>query len=75
MRVSVASQPFCLLWHSPSVHCVNICCYDWFNKQTDWPVDEQDKVRQEGQTENDGMRKGEVRGVAKHRMSGTHKMR
>lgn len=36
------------------LYCVNICHCDGFNKQTDWPVSEQDKVRQNSQTENDG---------------------
>ena len=52
------------LWNNPSVHCANICYYNWFNKQTDRPVPKHDEVRQEIQTENDGMRKGRVRGVA-----------
>ena len=28
----------------PRVHC------DWFNKEADWPIAKQDKVRQENQT-------------------------
>ena len=24
------------LWNNPSVHCVNMYCCDWFNKQADW---------------------------------------
>lgn len=52
-----------MLWNNPSVHYVNICCYDRFNKQADWSIAEQDKVRWESQTENNRMRKGEVRGV------------
>ena len=40
---------------------MNICHYDWFNKQADWPIAEQDKVRWESQTENDGMRLSGVR--------------
>ena len=34
-----------VLWNNPSVHCVNICRYDWFNKQADWPIAKQDKAR------------------------------
>ena len=45
------------------MYTVKICHYDWFNKQADWPIAEQDKVRRESQTENDGMRKGEVGGA------------
>ena len=43
---------------------MNICCYGWFNKQADWPIGEQDKVKWERQTGDDGMKKGRVRGVA-----------
>ena len=32
------------------LHCVNICHCDWFNKEADWPIVRQDKVRQENQT-------------------------
>ena len=32
------------MWNFP-VHCVNICCCDWFNKEADWPIAGQDKVR------------------------------
>lgn len=61
MRIRSKSH---LLWNCPSVHSVNKCPYDWFNKQADWPVAEQDKVRWESQTETDGKRKGGVRGIA-----------
>lgn len=43
---------------------MNICCYDWLNKQDDRAITEQDKIKQESQIENDGMRKDRVRGVA-----------
>ena len=62
-RASTVRGQDLVLWNNPSVHCVNMCCYDWFDKQADGPVVEQDKVRQESQTENDGMKKGRVRGV------------
>lgn len=29
-----------ILWYS-----VKICCHDWLNKETEWPIAEQDKVR------------------------------
>ena len=32
------------------LYCVNICCWDWFNKEVDWSVTGQDKVRRENQT-------------------------
>lgn len=65
-----------MLWNNPSAHRVGICHYDWFNKQAEWPIAEQDKVRQDSQTENDGMRKGRVRELpARWRTSRTHKMR
>ena len=35
---------------------------DWFNKEADWPIAEQDKVRQENQIEY--AEKGGVRGDA-----------
>lgn len=64
-----------LLWNNPSIHCVNLCRYDWFHKQADWPIAEQDKVSQECQTKNYGMRKGGVKGVARQvELSQTHKM-
>lgn len=40
-----------LLWKTP-LHCVRIWHCDWFTKETDWPIAEQNKVRQESQTEN-----------------------
>lgn len=43
---------------------MNICCYDWLNKQDDRAIAEQDKIKQESQIKNDGMRKDRVRGVA-----------
>lgn len=33
-----------MLWNNPSVHCVDVCHYDCFNKQTDWPIAEWDKL-------------------------------
>lgn len=54
-----------VLWDNPSAHCVHIHLYDWFKKQTDWPIAEQDKVGWESQIENDRMRKGRVRRVAR----------
>lgn len=36
---------------------MNIGHCDWFNKQADHPIAEQDKVRQESQTENDRKKK------------------
>lgn len=51
------------------------CLCDWFKKQADWPIAEWDKVKQESQTENDGMRKDRVRRVTiQMEMSQTHKM-
>lgn len=55
-----------MLWNSPSVHCVNICWYDWFNKQADRPIAEQDKVWWESQTQTDRIMKGRIKGVASH---------
>ena len=40
---------------------MNIYHYVWLNKEADWSIAEQNKVRWESQTENDGMRKGGVR--------------
>ena len=39
---------------------MKICPCDWFNKQADWPIGEQNKDRQESQTQNAG-KKGKVR--------------
>lgn len=38
---------------------MNICHCDWFNKETDWPIAGQDKVRRENQTKDTG-KKGRV---------------
>ena len=35
-----------------TLHCVNVCCCDWFNKEADWPIIEQDNVRWDSQAEN-----------------------
>lgn len=43
---------------------MKICYCDWFNKQADWPITEEDNVRWDCQTENDAMKKGGVREVA-----------
>lgn len=40
---------------------MTICHYDWFKKQADWSIADQDKARQESQTGNDRMRKGGVK--------------
>ena len=34
------------------------------NKEADWPIARQDKVRRDNQTEDTGMKKGRVRGDA-----------
>ena len=41
-----------MLWNNPSVYSLYIYHCDWFNKQANWPIAEQDKVKQESQTEN-----------------------
>ena len=48
---------------------MNICHNGWFNTQTDWPIAEEDKVEWESQTENDGMKKGRVKGAASQMQS------
>lgn len=56
-----------------SVHSVNVCPCDWLNEQADWPpkwLPDEDKVRQERQTENDGIKKGRVRGVTSRMENG-----
>ena len=54
----VQEKKYCtVLWNNTSVYCVNLCRFDWFNKQADWSIAEQDKVRRESQTENDGRKK------------------
>ena len=57
------------LWSSAMelsfLYTVKICHCDWLNKETDWPIAEQNKVRQESQTENDGKKRGRVRGIAR----------
>ena len=42
---------------------MKICCCGWFNKEADWPIAEQDKVRQESQIENARKEKGRVRSL------------
>lgn len=54
-----------MLWNDLSVHCVNVCSYDWFKKQADQPITEQDKVRPESPTKNNGIRQARVRTVAR----------
>lgn len=51
-------SPVSILWNSP-LHCVKICHYDWFNKQADRPIVEQNKLRRESRTENTGRKKVE----------------
>lgn len=41
-------------------NAVNVCHCEWFNKQADWPIAEQNEVRQRNQTENAGNKKGRV---------------
>lgn len=43
---------------------MKICHCNWFNKEADGPIAEQDKYRQQSQIENDG-REGGVWGVAR----------
>lgn len=43
--------------------CKFVC--NWFNKEADWPIEGQDEVRQENQTEDTGKKKGEIRGVTR----------
>ena len=49
------------------LHCVTVCCYDWFNKEVDWPIAEQDKVQWESQTENAGKEKQGVQSCQRGR--------
>lgn len=51
------------LCNNPSTRCINIYHYDFFNQQADWPMEEQEKFSQERQNENDGLRKGRVKGI------------
>lgn len=39
------------------IYSVNTCHYDWFNKEADRPIAEQNKINQESQTENVGRRR------------------
>lgn len=39
---------------------MNICHCDWLNKEDDWSIVKQDKVRRESQTEDAGKEKGGV---------------
>lgn len=45
-------------------YAVKVCHCEWFNKQADWLIAEQSKVRQRNQTENAGNKKGRVIMVA-----------
>ena len=40
---------------------MNMYDSDWLNNEDDWPIPEQDKVRQESQTHTAGRKKGGVR--------------
>lgn len=53
---------------------MNICSYDCFKKEADRQIAEQDKFRPESPTENDGLRKGRVKGVDRQRTNQTHKL-
>lgn len=46
-------------WGIMPSYAVKICHCDWFNKQADWPIAEQHKVRQRNQTYS-GNKKGRV---------------
>ena len=50
---------------------MKICHCDWFNKEADWSIDEEGKVRQKSQTENDGKKKGGVREKVTRRFRGS----
>ena len=52
-----------MLWNNP-LYIVKICGCDWFNKEAEWQIAEQDKVWRKSQTKNHGKKKGGVRGVA-----------
>lgn len=54
-----------LMWNNPSAQSVNICPYDWFSKQADSLITEQNQVSQEGQKENDRMRRCGIMGVSR----------
>lgn len=40
------------------LHCVNTCCCDWVNKEVDWKIAGQDKVRKENHTKATGKKSG-----------------
>lgn len=48
-----------LLWNIP-LYCVNIHHRDWVNKEADWPIARQAKVRRENQTKDIEKKKGGV---------------
>ena len=50
--------------------CVDTCHCDWFNKEADWPIAGQDKVRQASQTENAGRKKCRVASRYKEKQDG-----
>ena len=52
-----------VLWNNPSVHC-EYALLSLVNKEADWPIARQDKVRWDNQTEDTGMKNGGVRGDA-----------
>ena len=40
------------------LYYVHLCHCDWFNKEADWPIARQDRVRQENQTRDAGKKYG-----------------
>ena len=60
LAVDPVPSEYLMLRNNP-VHCENYT--DWFNKEVDWPIAGQDKVRHENQTKDTG-KKDRVRGVA-----------
>lgn len=38
-----------------------MCQWDWFNKEANWPIIEQDKIRRKSQTKKTGKKKNRYR--------------
>lgn len=46
---------------------MNVCLYDWLNKEASWPIARQDKDRRENQTKRKGVGSMESRGDVEER--------
>lgn len=60
VRTPSTHSRYGVLWNNPSAHSEYVS-FSLVNKEADWPITKQDKLKQDNQTGDTGIKKGGVR--------------